>query len=336
MPGTAGGSAQAKGSDSSPPRLRLILAALGTGCRQGELLDRILVNIISLVTIVSGSLGRLVSKLAGLCLIILNSGCVAVLVPLVTIPSSNYVTREYYEGKYERYDIEYRDAVQFTEHRIPRGEHTLYARQFGHDADGTQPVIILMHGFPDSLHIHDRLAPLLADRYWVVSFDFLGWRQSDKPREHDYDTASLYQNLLAVIEFLGVERVSLVVHDASGPPGIDWALNHPGRTDTLILLNTFYHPMDAVVKPEAIETFSTPGVERTVVRTGARLSDIGFRVGCQRQLRRFFLRQRARRHHVARPHPSGDVQSQSVFSTQRSLGRGSAVPNRQRASAEWM
>ena len=121
MPGTAGGSAQAKGSDSSPPRLRLILAALGTGCRQGELLDRIPVNIISLVTIVSGSLGRLVSKLAGLCLIILNSGCVAVLVPLVTIPSSNYVTREYYEGKYERYDIEYRDAVQFTEHRIPRG-----------------------------------------------------------------------------------------------------------------------------------------------------------------------------------------------------------------------
>ena len=46
--------------------------------------------------------------------------------------------------------------------------------------------------------------------------------------------------------------------------------------------------MDAVVKPEAIETFSTPGVERTVVRTGARLSDIGFRVGYQRQLRRFF------------------------------------------------
>lgn len=236
-----------------------------------------------------------VFQVVGLCLVgTLSAGCVGALVPLVTIPASNYFTREYYQAKYERYDREYRATVPFTEHRIPRGDHTLYAREFDDGAAATHPIIILMHGFPDSLHIYDRLAPRLAAHYRVVSFDFLGWGRSDKPSTHRYDTASLSHDLLAVIEFLGVDRVSLVVHDASGPPGIDWALNNPARVDTLVLLNTFYHPMDAVRKPEAIATFSTPGVQRTVVRTSARLSDIGFRIGYQRELRRFFYDNRQR------------------------------------------
>jgi pimeloyl-ACP methyl ester carboxylesterase len=209
-------------------------------------------------------------------------------VPLVGIPTTNYLTRTHYEEKYDLYDKKYRAAVQFIEHHIPRGEHNLYAREFDDKTDTTKPVIILMHGFPDSLHIYDRLAPQLADQYRVVSFDFLGWGRSDKPRKHTYDTASLYQDLQAVIDFLGAENVSLVVHDASGPPGIDWALNHPNRTTTLVLLNTYYHPMDALVKPEAIATFSTPGIRRSITRTGARISNYGFKSGFQSQLGRFF------------------------------------------------
>ena len=30
----------------------------------------------------------------------------------------------------------------------------------------------------------------------------------------------------------------LVAHDASGPPAIDWTLDHPQRVHTLVLLNT--------------------------------------------------------------------------------------------------
>ena len=45
---------------------------------------------------------------------------------------------------------------------------------------GRGPAIVLMHGFPDDLHLYDRLVPELAGRR-VVSFDFLGWGASDKP-----------------------------------------------------------------------------------------------------------------------------------------------------------
>jgi pimeloyl-ACP methyl ester carboxylesterase len=56
-----------------------------------------------------------------------------------------------------------------------------------------------------------------------------------------------------------------VAHDASGPPAIDWALAHPGRVQTLVLLNTYYHWTPALRRPPAIALYSTP-----VVRAAAR------------------------------------------------------------------
>ncbi len=227
------------------------------------------------------------------CFTILMPGCspTALLVPLVGIPSSNYLTREYYAEKYQQYDADYRKLLSFQEHYIFRGKHKLYVREFGSQqkyAKVTKPVIILMHGFPDSLHIYDRLAPLLAEHYRVISFDFLGWGQSDKPADHIYSSESLYQDLDSVINYFNVEKISLVVHDASGPPGIDWAINNAQKMETLVLLNTYYYRMDGLITPEAIATFSTPSFKRTVLRTGANVSNIGWKIGYQNQLSKFF------------------------------------------------
>ncbi len=210
-----------------------------------------------------------------LVMMVSSCGFNSLLVPLIGIPSSNYLTLKHYEEKYRLYNMQYRESVNFIEHGIPRGKHTIYAREFSDQKNTVKPVIILLHGFPDSLHIYDHLAPLLADQYRVVSFDFLGWGRSDKPGNHIYNTESLYQDLISVISYFNFGNVSLVVHDASGSPGIDWALNNSHKMDTLILLNTFYYPMDDLLKPEAITTFSTPGIKRTIIRTGARISNFG-------------------------------------------------------------
>ena len=47
-------------------------------------------------------------------------------------------------------------------------------------------VIILMHGFPDNLHLYDRLLSYLSPARRVVTFDFLGWGASDKPPGYPY------------------------------------------------------------------------------------------------------------------------------------------------------
>jgi pimeloyl-ACP methyl ester carboxylesterase len=59
--------------------------------------------------------------------------------------------------------------------------------------------------------------------------------------------------------------VPVVVHDAAGPPGIDWALEHPDRVAGLVLLNTYYCHMPGLRSPEAIWLFSTPLIRKSTV-----------------------------------------------------------------------
>ncbi|MBI4793130.1 MAG: alpha/beta hydrolase, partial [Deltaproteobacteria bacterium] len=47
-----------------------------------------------------------------------------------------------------------------------------------------------MHGFPDNLHLYDRLVPHLTPARRVVTFDFLGWGGSDKPAGYPYTAVS--------------------------------------------------------------------------------------------------------------------------------------------------
>jgi len=150
--------------------------------------------------------------------------------------------------------------MAYREHWVPRGRHLIYTREYG----GEGPAIVLMHGFPDNLHLYDRLMPHLSGRR-VVTFDFLGWGGSDKPKDYPYTADNQARDLDAVIGHLGLEDVMLVAHDASGPPTIDWALWHPDRTAALVLLNTYYGRTPAARLPEAIFLFSTP-VLRNVAR----------------------------------------------------------------------
>jgi pimeloyl-ACP methyl ester carboxylesterase len=103
-----------------------------------------------------------------------------------------------------------------------------------------------------------------------VSFDFLGWGASDKPTGYPYTATNQTGDLDAVIEYLQLGPVVLVAHDASGPPAINWALDHPHRVAGLVLLNTYYSRMRRLRTPEVIRLFSTP-ILRTVARPLSRL-----------------------------------------------------------------
>jgi pimeloyl-ACP methyl ester carboxylesterase len=122
-----------------------------------------------------------------------------------------------------------------------------------------------MHGFPDNLRLYNRLMPYLVGQRPVVRFDFLGWGRSDKPSGYPYTADNQRGDLAAVVDHLDCDRVVLVAHDASGPPAIDWALDNPGRTEALVLLNTYYHWTPALRRPPVIALYSTP-----VIRAAAR------------------------------------------------------------------
>jgi pimeloyl-ACP methyl ester carboxylesterase len=141
------------------------------------------------------------------------------------------------------------------EHRIPRHRHHLYAR----DYPGTGPAFVLMHGFPDNLGIYDALAPLLAQTgRRVIAFDFLGYGDSDKPANYRYTAKGMEGDLDAVVAGLDVGPIIPVAHDASGPPAINWVLDHQAQVAALVLLNTFYDAAPTLRFPEFIALFADP------------------------------------------------------------------------------
>ena len=154
----------------------------------------------------------------------------------------------------------------YRESFVRRDQHRIRVREY----PGEEPAIILMHGFPDNLHLYDRLFPYLSPPRRVIAFDFLGWGGSDKPLGFPYTATSQVDDLDAVITQLRLQQVILVAHDASGPPAIDWALANSERVAGLVLLNTYYCAMPTLRPPEAIWLFSTPLV-RNIARPVSRM-----------------------------------------------------------------
>lgn len=161
---------------------------------------------------------------------------------------------------------------------VPRGPHSIHAEV----VPGSGVPIVLMHGFPDNVHLYDRLLPHVAGDRPVVRFDFLGWGRSDKPVGYPYTAANQVGDIDAVVDALDAQlgggRLVLVAHDASGPPAIDWALANPERIATLVLLNTYYHWTPALRRPPAIALYSTPLVRTVARRLVARWPDVNRRL----------------------------------------------------------
>jgi len=141
----------------------------------------------------------------------------------------------------------------YSEHLVSYQGFNIYVRHYA----GTGPAFVLMHGFPDNVHIYDRLIPALPGRQ-VIAFDFLGWGASDKPTDHTYTSKQQEGELHAVLAALQIDQVVPVAHDASGPVAINWALDHPQHVSSLVLLNTYYGQAPTLRFPEFISLFADP------------------------------------------------------------------------------
>lgn len=125
------------------------------------------------------------------------------------------------------------------------------------DHPGEEPTLVLMHGFPDDMRLYDPLLPLLAPRR-TVTLDFLGYGGSGRPGREVLDAANHVEQLRAALDELGLDRVVLVGHDASGPVAIDFAAASPDRLSRLVLLNTYYGHAPTLELPSLIQLLADP------------------------------------------------------------------------------
>jgi pimeloyl-ACP methyl ester carboxylesterase len=104
--------------------------------------------------------------------------------------------------------------------------------------EGEGPLVILLHGFPETSRAWRKQMPALADRFRVVAPDLRGFGASDKPKGiAAYRTSVVADDIVALIHAFDAERAHVVGHDWGG--GIAWTLAtlHPEAVDRLVVLN---------------------------------------------------------------------------------------------------
>ncbi len=102
---------------------------------------------------------------------------------------------------------------------------------------GTGPLVVLLHGFPEFWYSWHHQIPFLADHgYTVVAPDLRGYNDTDKPRT-GYDVPTLLRDIVGLIKGLGQEKAIIVGHDWGGALAWAFALSYPQMTERLVVLN---------------------------------------------------------------------------------------------------
>ncbi|MGB1015903.1 MAG: alpha/beta fold hydrolase [Nannocystaceae bacterium] len=80
--------------------------------------------------------------------------------------------------------------------------------------DPADPLILLMHGFPDTPHAWDGMREALAKPgYYVVSPYLRGYAPSEIPSEDAFDSQTLGRDVLGLIAAFGKQDADIVGHD---------------------------------------------------------------------------------------------------------------------------
>jgi len=117
--------------------------------------------------------------------------------------------------------------------------------------DGAGPTLLFAHGFPTSSHDASAVVARLADRHRCVSFDFLGFGASDKPRRA-YSYALQHDVLARVVAAARVDAAVLVAHDYAVTLAQDFlggASPAPFRLEGVVFLNGALDPAQHRTRP---------------------------------------------------------------------------------------
>jgi pimeloyl-ACP methyl ester carboxylesterase len=101
---------------------------------------------------------------------------------------------------------------------------------------GEGPPVVLLHGWPQHWYEWRDVIPLVAPHARVICPDLRGFGWTEVT-EHGYEKDQLARDLLALLDALGIERVTFAGHDWGGYIGFLLALEHPERIERLLALN---------------------------------------------------------------------------------------------------
>jgi haloacetate dehalogenase len=126
-----------------------------------------------------------------------------------------------------------------TDHLFPDVDHhtaRLNGIQQHWVTAGDGPVVYLLHGFPETWFGWRKQIPVLSRHYTIVAPDLRGYGATEKP-VGGYDKRTMANDLIALMDHLGHERIALVGHDRGARVGTRFAKDHADRLDRLVVID---------------------------------------------------------------------------------------------------
>lgn len=106
---------------------------------------------------------------------------------------------------------------------------------------GSGPGLLLLHGYPQTGAMWERVAPELTAEYTVVVPDLRGYGASGKPSGSPggelYSKRVMAQDMVEVMDALGFATFAVAGHDRGGRVAHRMALDHAGRLDRVAVLD---------------------------------------------------------------------------------------------------
>lgn len=124
--------------------------------------------------------------------------------------------------------------------------------RFAYLERGTGPLVLLVHGFPDTAYTWDRTLEAVAGAgYRAVAPFTRGYAPTEIPADGAYDTDTLGKDLVALILALGADAATIVGHDWGASAAYSAAAVAPERVRLLITL-AIPHPRSITPTPRLL------------------------------------------------------------------------------------
>src|SRR5262249_39100323 len=119
-----------------------------------------------------------------------------------------------------------------------------------------RPARVFVHCWTCDQHFWDASLDRFTRDYTVVTLDLAGHGGSGRGRK-EWTIAAFADDVKAVVEKLGLERVVLIGHSMGGPVALEAARKMPQRLVALVPVDTLVN-VEAPPKPEEVDAFLAP------------------------------------------------------------------------------
>lgn len=110
---------------------------------------------------------------------------------------------------------------------------------------GEGDAVVLLHGYPLSGALFERVRDALDDEHRVVTIDHRGYGNSTAPEVVE-DVSTYAEDALAVLTELGIESAAIGGMSMGGPIVFEMYRRDPGAFDAMMLIDTNHEPAGAI------------------------------------------------------------------------------------------